>query len=184
MVLSINPFGFRTYFRGRDEEKKGDIRILTSVGWSNVSRKSVTKNQNLIDKYKILVGRFVPSNGELNVKPGEGYRVITTPQILKPSEINTETYIDVAVFDTKEEALNYNYFLYSKFARFLLRQSITSVNVTRECFSFVPLQDFTTNSDLDWGQSIAGIDQQLYKKYGLSEAEVDFIERMIKPMEG
>ena len=57
-----------------------------------------------------------------------------------------------------------------------------SQDATSKTFKFVPLQDFTTNSDLDWGQSIAEIDQQLYKKYGLSEAEVDFIERMIKPM--
>ena len=74
----------------------------------------------------------------MNVNPEEGYRVITTPQILEPYEINTETYIDVAVLDTKQEAENFKAYLHSKFARFLLRQSITSVNVTKECFSFIP----------------------------------------------
>ena len=57
-----------------------------------------------------------------------------------------------------------------------------SQDATSKTFKFIPLQDFTTNSDLDWGQSISEIDQQLYKKYGLSEEEVAFIERMIKPM--
>ncbi|MCW1734099.1 Eco57I restriction-modification methylase domain-containing protein [Anaerorudis cellulosivorans] len=183
MVFPINPFGFRTYFRGREQKKEGDIKILTSAGWRYIRREEIRKNKDLIDKYKILVGRFVPNNGELNVKPGEGYRVITSPQILNPNEINTETYIDVAILNTKEEALNYSSYLNTKFARFLLRQSISSVNVTKECFSFIPLQDFTSASDIDWSRPIADIDRQLYVKYGLTDEEIAFIESMIKPME-
>ena len=173
LVLSINPFGFRTYFRGRHEKKVGDIKILTSEGWSYVSRDEVGKSRELVDKYKIIVGRFVPSNGELNVKPGEGYRVLTMPKILDKGEINTETYIDTAVFDTLTEAENYKKYICTKFARFLLRQAITSVNVTRECFSFVPLQDFSK----PW------TDEELYMKYNLTDEEIQFIESMIKPME-
>ena len=178
-VLSINPFGFRTYFRGKDN---GDIKILTSKGWSKVDRTEITKGIEYIDQYKIIVGRFVPSNGEMSVKPGDGYRVLTEPQILSPAEINTETYIDTAVFSTLEEATNYKKYLLSKFARFLLRQGITSVNVTRECFAFVPQQDFTSSSDIDWNNSIAKIDLQLYSKYHLTDEEISFIESMIKPM--
>lgn len=53
----------------------------------------------------------------------------------------------------------------------------------RDVFQFVPLQDFTPASDIDWTQSVADIDRQLYRKYGLSDEEVAFIEKMIKPME-
>lgn len=53
----------------------------------------------------------------------------------------------------------------------------------RDVFQFVPLQDFTSSSDIDWTQSVADIDRQLYRKYGLSDEEVAFIEKMIKPME-
>ena len=173
LVLSINPFGFRTYYRGRSEKKAGDIKILTSEGWSYVSKGEINKGTDYVDKYKIIVGRFVPSNGELNVKPGEGYRVLTTPRILKTDEINTETYIDTAVFDTLDEATNYKKYLCTKFARYLLRQAITSVNVTRECFAFVPIQDFTR----PW------TDTELYAKYGLTEEEKALIEAMIKPIE-
>ena len=173
LVLSINPFGFRTYFRGRTDKKEGDIKILTSEGWGYVSRSEITKGIVNVNKYKIIVGRFVPSNGELNVKPGEGYRVLTTPRILKTDEINTETYIDTAVFDTLNEATNYKNYLCTKFARYLLRQAITSVNVTRECFAFVPMQDFTRS----W------TDEDLYAKYGLTDAEIALIESMIKPIE-
>ena len=172
LVLSINPFGFRTYYRGRSARKTGDIKILTSEGWSYVSKSEVSKGTDYVDKYKIIVGRFVPSNGELNVKPGEGYRVLTTPRILGTDEINTETYIDTAVFDTLEEATNYKNYLCTKFARYLLRQAITSVNVTRECFAFVPIQDFTR----PW------TDSELYVKYGLTEEEKALIETMIKPI--
>jgi hypothetical protein len=172
LVLSINPFGFRTYYRGRNNEKEGDVKILTSEGWSYVSRNEVIKGSDYVDKFKIIVGRFVPSNGELNVKPGEGYRVLTMPRILKKNEINTETYIDTAVFDTQLEANNYKNYLCTKFARYLLRQAITSVNVTKECFAFVPLQDFTK----PW------TDEELYKKYNLTDEEIAFIESMIKPM--
>lgn len=178
-VLSINPFGFRTYFRGSET---GDIKILTSQGWSKVKRTDITKGLDCVDVYKIIVGRFVPSNGEMSVKPGEGYRVITDPKILFPGEINTETYIDTAVFPTEEEAVNYRSYLLTKFVRYLLRQGVTSVNVTKECFAFVPSQDFTSESDIDWSQSVADIDRQLYTKYKLTEDEIAFIESMIKPM--
>ena len=182
MVLSINPFGFRTFFRGKEKKEDGDIRILTSEGWGFVQRNEVKKSTELIDYYKVLVGRFVPSNGELNVKPGEGYRVITTPQIINPGEINTETYIDVAALPTETEAVNYTNYLFTKFSRFLLKQSVSSLNVTKECFAFVPLQDFTSSSDIDWSVSIEDIDRQLYRKYNLSNEEISFIEKTIKPM--
>jgi hypothetical protein len=182
LVLPINPFGFRTYYRGRENELKNDVKILTSAGWGFVDRKDVVKNINLIDSYKVLVGRFVPSNGELNLKPGDKYRVITNPQLLLPSEIHSETYINVAVFNEKLEAENYIQYLNSKFARFLLKQSITSVNVTKECFSFVPEQNFQNDSDISWNKSMSEIDSQLYTKYGLTKEEIGFIESMIKPM--
>ena len=154
-------------------KEAGDIKILTSEGWGYVGRDEIVKGVENVDKYKIIVGRFVPSNGELNVKPGEGYRVLTTPRILNTDEINTETYIDTAVFDTFDEATNYKNYLCTKFARYLLRQAITSVNVTRDCFVFVPIQDFSR----PW------TDEKLYAKYGLSQEEIDLIEAMIKPIE-
>lgn len=57
------------------------------------------------------------------------------------------------------------------------------MTITKPTWANIPLQDFTANSDIDWSKSIAEIDQQLYVKYGLSEEEVAFIEKMIKPME-
>lgn len=54
--------------------------------------------------------------------------------------------------------------------------------ITKNSFIFVPLQDFTSNSDIDWSKSIPEIDRQLYRKYGLDEKEISFIESHVKEM--
>lgn len=74
-------------------------------------------------------------------------------------------------------------YIQTRFVRFLLASILITQNIVRDKFQFVPLQDFTSSSDIDWTQSIADIDRQLYRKYGLSDEEVAFIENMIKPME-
>lgn len=167
-----NPFGFQTNYRGRDKKQAGDIEILTSKGFQYVERAQVSKNAGIIDSYKVLIGRLVPSNGELDIRPGEKYKVITDTRIIGPGQINTETYLDIGVFKTKEEADNFEHYLHLKFPRFLLRQAISSLNVTRECFKFVPFEDFTHR----WS------DEELYQKYNLTDDEISTIESMIREM--
>ncbi|MCI6434393.1 MAG: Eco57I restriction-modification methylase domain-containing protein [Clostridiales bacterium] len=168
-----NPFGFATNFRGRTMKEPGDIELLTSKGFQFIRRSDVKKNADIIDHYKVLIGRLVPSNGELDVDPKDGYRVITDTRIIGPGQINTETYLDIGVFKTEAEALHFDKFLKSKLPRFLLRQAISSLNVTRECFRFVPYVDFTEEWD----------DQRLYKMYGLTEEEIQLVEATIRPFE-
>ena len=169
-----NPFGFATNFRGRKEKMPDDVEILTSVGFQYINKSEVTKNRDIIDCYKVLIGRLVPSNGELDINPADGYKVITDTRIIGPNQINTETYLDIGVFRTKEEAENFDIYLRSKLPRFLLKQAISSLNVTRECFRFVPNQDFSKR----W------TDKELYKKYMLSEEEITLVETMMRPMDG
>ncbi len=173
MVLTQKPYGFRTYERGKSKEFNGSVRIKTSEGYGYVRLSDVTKNIDTIGLYKIIVGRFVPSNGEIDVKPGEGYRVTTTPQLLAPGTICTETYIVVGTFKKKSEAENYISYYKCLLTRLLLRMSMSSVNVCKEMFQFVPVQDF----------SKAWTNEELYKKYKLSDSEIRFVESMIKPME-
>ena len=73
-------------------------------------------------------------------------------------------------------------YLKTRFARFMHSLSKASQHATSKTYRFVPLQDFTVQPDIDWNKSISEIDQQLYKKYELSEDEIAFIERKIKPM--
>lgn len=65
----------------------------------------------------------------------------------------------------------------------LILPTLASQHITKESFRYVPLQDFTSSSDIDWSQSIPDIDRQLYTKYHLSDDEIAFIEKMIKPMD-
>jgi site-specific DNA-methyltransferase (adenine-specific) len=169
-----NPFGFATNFRGRKEKRPNDVELLTSVGFQYVDNSEVVKNRDIIDCYKVLIGRLVPSNGELDINPADGYKVITDTRIIGPNQINTETYLDIGVFKTKREAENFDLYLRSKLPRFLLKQAISSLNVTRECFRFVPNQDFTKKVT----------DQDLYKKYSLSKEEIALVETMMRPMDG
>lgn len=171
-VLSQKPFGFRTYARGGKDSFPGAIKLITSQGIGYVRRDEVTKNADGIDKWKVITGRFVPSNGELDVKPGEGYRVMTTPRVLEPGEINTESYITLGLFDTAEEAKGFANFMECKLPRFLLRQAISSVNINREVFKFVPILDFKHN----W------TDDELYKKYELTDEEAQYVEYLIRPV--
>ena len=85
----------------------------------------------------------------------------------------TDTYIAAGKFKTKAEAKHLADYLRSKFVRFLLLQAAASINLSKTTYRFVPIQDFSK----PW------TDAELYKKYGLDEKEIAFIESMIRPME-
>ena len=102
---------------------------------------------------------------------------------LAPNEVTTDSYLIIGAFKTKKEASNILSYFKTKLLRFLLLQSLVSMNISRGNFRFVPLQDFTPSSDIEWSASVADIDSQLYKKYNLTAEEIAFVEKMIKPME-
>ena len=97
--------------------------------------------------------------------------------------ICTDSLIPVGCFDTKEEAENCRKYMATRFLRFMVGILKVSQNIYRNVYKFVPLQDFTSNSGIDWKQTIADIDNQLFKKYGFDKNEIEYIETMIKPME-
>ena len=100
-------------------------------------------------------------------------RVISVLETLAPSEVCSETYIVINSFDSDVEAENcYNY-IKTKLVRFLILQASSSIMITKNSFMFVPIQDFGKL----W------TDEELYKKYGLTQEEIDYIESTIKPME-
>lgn len=110
-------------------------------------------------------------------------KVLATTKIILPGEVCTESYIVIGKFNTEFETNNLYSYLCTKVTRFLLLQALPTMDIRKESFRFVPLQDFTNSSDIDWGKSIEEIDRQLYGKYGLNDVEIGFIEKMIKPME-
>ena len=106
-----------------------------------------------------------------------------TTVIAEPGMGYTQTFISIGNFETVTETVNVQKYIKTKFMRTML----SVLKITQDCpapkWKYVPLQDFTSKSDIDWSVSIANIDKQLYKKYGLSEEEIAFIENNVKEME-
>lgn len=125
-------------------------------------------------KYKV----FVPAaNGS-----GALGEVLSTPLIGTPLIGTTQTFLTIGSFDTANEANAVLKYVCSKFARALLGILKVTQHNTSEKWKYVPLQDFTSSSDIDWTVPIPEIDRQLYKKYGLDATEIEFIESHVKEM--
>jgi len=139
-----------------------------------VRREYITFVSNL-DSYKL----FVPKASGVGAFGEQlGPSILATPGMG-----HTETFFSIGCFSSNLETENLLKYLKSKFARALLSILKKTQNITPGNFKYVPLQDFTGNSDIIWSASIANIDKQLYKKYGLSKEEIDFIETHVKEME-
>lgn len=115
--------------------------------------------------------------------PDTDAKVIGTPFFGSIDSVCTDTFFPIGCFDSKEEAENLCKYIKTRFVRYLINVLKSSQNVTQIVYKFVPLQDFTNGSDIDWSKSVAEIDAQLYAKYGLTPEEIAFIESTIKPME-
>lgn len=126
-------------------------------------------------KYKVLVPK---SNGS-----GALGEVLSTPLIGEPLIGYTQSFISIGSFDNVNEAEACLKYIKSKFARVMLGILKATQDNSKEVWRLVPLQNFTSESNIDWSKSVADIDQQLYAKYGLDESEIAFIESKIKPME-
>ena len=109
--------------------------------------------------------------------------VLSTPLIGEPLIGHTDTFLSIGAFDSEAEAQNALKYVKSKFARTMLGILKITQHNSRSTWTKVPLQDFTENSDIDWSQSVAGIDRQLYRKYGLNAEETAFIESKVRAMD-
>ena len=183
IVAARNLYNLDSSVRGfSDKEQETDIKVYTSRGVGYIQLESITSGLSSIDSYKLFMGKVLSGHiGETDEK-GQ-VKVIASIFIGSAYEVCTDSYLVIGPFRIKKEAVNAERYFKTKFLRFLLLQSLVSMNISRNNFRFVPLQDFTSNSDIDWSRSIGEIDAQLYEKYGLERDEIDFIERMIKPME-
>ncbi|APP03086.1 Eco57I restriction-modification methylase domain-containing protein [Lactobacillus delbrueckii] len=130
--------------------------------------------------YKVFVPK---ANGSGSLGETLTTPLIGEPLIGEPLIGATETFISIGDFLTEIEATNCLSYIKSKFARVMLGVLKTTQDNTRAKWEYVPLQDFTSNSDIDWTKSIPEIDQQLYKKYNLSEDEINFIETKVQAMD-
>ena len=181
IVYSRKPFGLDNNFVGKQKPYDHCITVYGSQGISYADKDVVSQNTELIDNWKVIASKASAQGGRAD-KDGKR-KVIPKIEVLTPNVVCTESYLLLSSFNNEDSANNLCKYVKSKFFRFLLSLKVITQNISKDCFRFVPLQDFTSKSDIDWSRSIGEIDAQLYEKYGLEKNEIDFIERMIKPME-
>ncbi|HFI0036312.1 TPA: Eco57I restriction-modification methylase domain-containing protein [Streptococcus suis] len=162
----------------QDEPFEDSIKLIGRMNnertYKWISKKYIKGPENF-DKFKVLLPK---SNGS-----GAIGEVLSTPLVGTPLVGHTQTFISIGKLDTLEECQSLLKYIKSKFARTLLGVLKITQDNKKGTWKYVPLQDFTSSSDIDWSQSVAEIDAQLYKKYGLSQEEIDFIESKVKAMD-
>ena len=155
-----------------------DIKMLGLINGKRQYRyikRDYLEENSYIDAYKV----FIPeSNGS-----GAIGEVLSTPLVGTPLVGTTDTFLSIGLFDNNIEANNLLKYIKSKFARTMLGVKKITQHNPRATWIMVPMQNFTSKSDIDWSKSIPEIDQQLYKKYDLSKDEINFIETKVQAMD-
>jgi hypothetical protein len=183
-ISALRPFGFRGYFT-KDEKFRDSNNGLKNpvicygkgkkIGY--LEKDEIIKNTEWIDKFKVYTPRANNIGTELNDDNLNTF-------VGSPKTICTESYIVVGVDLklNKNSATNLCKYFTTKFARFQHSVGKASQDATSKTYKFIPIQNFTSKSDIDWSKSTAEIDRHLYAKYKLTKEEIEFIESMIKPM--
>ena len=143
------------------------------IRWTH--RNNVTKSKEVVDAYKVFISK---SAGD----PAKDSKIIGYPYIGQPGEVCTDSLIPVGCFKTLYEAQSLQKYMQTRFLRYMVSILKVSQNVTQIVYRFVPLQDFTKNSDIDWTKDVEEIDNQLFNKYHFTELQVRTIKENISSM--
>lgn len=170
LVSSRKPFGLETTFKGKVTKGARDVMVYQNGGTGYVSKSSISMGTQFIDKWKIFTGRAAPGTGNKDTYP---HRIISTPFIGEPGTISSETYICIGPFDSENQAESALSYLSCRLTRLLILLHKPSQDTTRKVYTFVPIQKWTKR----W------TDEDLYKKYGISASEIEFIEKVVRPMD-
>lgn len=172
IISPLGSFGLKTSERGSHQFGFDCYSLRSSAGYSYIQKEKIKQGFELINKWKVIIGKATSESAASNKKDST-WKIITTLEILPPNSVCTFSYFIGGAFSSREEACNCAKYYATKFVRFLLLQCLSSINISREKFLFVPIQDFSES----WS------DERLYKKYDLTADEVALIEETIRPME-
>jgi site-specific DNA-methyltransferase (adenine-specific) len=170
LVSSRKPFGLETTFKGKAAKRAGDVLVYQNGGTGYTPRSSIATGTNLIDKWKVYVGRAAPGTGNRDTYP---HKIISTPFVGEPGSISSETYLCIGPFESKSQAESVLSYLSCRLTRLLILLHKPSQDTTRKVYTFVPTQEWTRQ----W------TDKDLYAKYALSASEITFIEKIVRPMD-
>jgi hypothetical protein len=170
LVSSRKPFGLETTFKGKTSKSAGDVMVYQNGGTGYVAENKISTSTHLIDTWKLFMGYAAPGTGNKDTYP---HRIISTPFVGEPGTISSETYLCVGPFKSKAESESVLSYLSCRLTRLLILLHKPSQHITRKVYTFVPIQDWTKR----W------TDEDLYKKYGISDDEITFIEKVVRPMD-
>ena len=178
-AFSVFPQLFR-----REKAGDGDAGIYGVIDRKRAKRflncRYIDAAQSNLGKYKVIISAADGAAGAIgNPVPA---RIVGEGVVVSPNDGFTQTFTAIGSFDTRTEAENLNKYLKTRFARAALGILKVTQDLTSKVWEYVPYQDFTSSSDIDWSQSVADIDRQLYEKYGLDDDEIEFIESHVKEM--
>lgn len=164
-VSSGKPFGFRTFFHGKPSKAgiKRPVQLFGSQKMSWVARSEIMVNPEWVDEWKVLMTAVQGTSAAVETK------FLSKPIIAGPGTACTETYLVAGHFESEEEARNYAGYLRTRFVRFLVSLRKATQHATRDVYAFVP--------DLSLKQEWT--DAKLYKRYGLTDDEISFIESQV-----
>ena len=141
----------------------------------------VRRNTDIFAKWKIFTSKM--NGGAGTLFDDKKVSIIGRSFVGEPNTICSGALIAIGSFDTRCEAENLKKYMETKFLRFMVGLMKSSQALYQNVYQFVPMQDFTENSDIDWSKPIDEIDAQLYAKYNLTPEEIAFIESKVKEME-
>lgn len=170
LVSSRKPFGLETKFKGTATKTAGDVLVYQNGGIGYTQRELITSGIELIDSWKVYVGRAAPGTGNRDTYP---HRIISTPFIGEPGSISSETYLCIGPLHSKIEAESVLSYLSCRLTRLLILLHKPSQDTTRKVYTFVPIQKWTKQ----WS------DADLYEKYKLTKSEIEFIEKIVRPLD-
>lgn len=164
-VSSRKPFGLATNFKGKPsaEGLSNPVRLFENqrIGW--IEREAISINSEWVDEWKVLITRVQGTSAAVETK------FLSKPIIAEPETACTETYLVAGHFATQAEAKNYAKYLRTRFVRFLVSLRKPTQDAARGVYAFIP----DLPLDQEW------TDAKLYKRYGLSEDEITFVESQV-----
>ena len=177
-----NPFGILSTDHGSIIEEDSTDAILIRNDTEEYFSFDSLRGKELVNMYKITIGKMNPDRGGVN--NSSSWNVINVPKALSPRYVIPQNFMILFASSDKMAASKFYRYCKTKLFRFLALQGMSGASMaSKETWRFVPQQDFSSSSDIDWSQSISDIDKQLYKKYNLSDEEIAYIEKTIKPMQ-
>ncbi len=184
IVSPLRPFGFRGYFIDDERYKSTPDNLKYPIicyarGWKKgyIEKEIVEVRSEWIDQWKLFTPRANNIGTELS---DDNFNI----RIGDPGTICTESYMVIGAEEgfTRQEIEALGKYLQTKFSRFLHSLAKGSQDATAKTYRFIPLQDFTSDSDIDWNNPIIDIDEQLFEKYRLTSSEMKYIKNNIKKM--